>query len=156
MIIAKRPRRYGHMLCDDQGSKTYMLRSISFFALQLQCEASDLSISTARRLGHHPMDEVERMADRVTEYLPRKLAAHGCSKPCDAWSIRRVFDRESASGPDVKHRSHRPVPCGDGTAARLSSGPPKPTLERNIHRIGPCSRPVRGVRRPTNLSYCRP
>ena len=27
------------MLCDDQSSKTYMLRSISFFALQLQCEA---------------------------------------------------------------------------------------------------------------------
>ena len=27
------------MLCDDQGSKTYMLRSITIFALLLQCEA---------------------------------------------------------------------------------------------------------------------
>ena len=86
------------------------------------------------------MDEVERMADMVTEYLPWKLPRTRLFEPCDACSIRGVCDRESASGPDIKHRSHRSVPCGDGTAALLSSGPPKPTLERNIHRIGPCSR----------------
>ena len=77
------------------------------------------------------MDEVERMADMVTEYLPWKLPRTRLFEPCDAWSVRGVYDRESGSTPDVKHRSHRPVPCGDGTAARLSSGPPKPTLERN-------------------------
>ena len=110
------------------------------------------------------MDEVERMADMVTEYLPWKLPRTRLFEPCDACSIRGVCDRESASGPDLMHRSHRPVPCGDGTAARLSSGPPKPTLERNIHRIGPLlSRDRfehRGARhaatRPTNPTYCRP
>ena len=94
------------------------------------------------------MDEVERMADMVTEYLPWKLPrSTRLFEPCDACSIRRVCDRESGSGPDVKHRYHRPAPCGDGTAACLSNGPPKPTLERNIHRIGPCS--STGSRRAT-------
>ena len=88
------------------------------------------------------MDEVERMADMATEYLPWKLPRTRLFEPCDACSIRGVFNRESGSTPDVKHRPHRPVPCGDGIAARLSSGPPKPTLERNIHQIGPCSRPA--------------
>ena len=88
------------------------------------------------------MDEVERMADMVTEYLPWKLPrSTRLFEPCDAWSIRGVFDRESGSTPDVKHLSHRQVPCGDETAACLGIGPPKPTLELNIHRIGPFSRP---------------
>ena len=80
------------------------------------------------------------MADMVTEYLPWKLPRTRLFEPCDACSIRGVCDRESGSTPDVKHRSHLTVSCGDGTAARLSSGPPRLTLERNIHRIGPCSR----------------
>ena len=53
------------------------------------------------------MDEVERMADMVTEYLPWKLPRTRLFEPCDACSIRGVCDRESGStiGPICRYRA---------------------------------------------------